>query len=401
MNDVTLTAFVISDIHAFDAGASGGTRPSHFDITRPAGAGADDPIAGLKALCEKQKITADYLIVCGDIADRAQPTALTRSWQEVHELKKCLKAERIVATVGNHDVDSRHTHNDHDAKGVLLDLLPGFPFERDAENNHFWTHHFCCFRDKRTSTRFVVLNSSGYHGEFDPKKIAAEYEHGRVSERTLRRLKHALEAEGRANANILICHHHPQKHDEFYLGDYDDMRGGSALLRTLDSAAFGPWLVFHGHKHHPKISYATGGTDAPVIFSAGSCAAILQPELQHHARNQVYRVDLKIGDDLTSTCLGEFQAWDWGPGLGWIPARPGSGLPAHGGFGYRGDLGAIVKEIQNSVSTEMHWKTVKQSIPALRNILPSDLAKLCAILRTQCGFTIEDGANGEPLLIQK
>lgn len=232
-----LTLFILSDLHAFDGSQKHDSLPSFFDISKPESSGADNPIRDLKSLIRTgEGIHADYLVCCGDLGDKALPHATERAWKELQEIRTLLNAKQVVATVGNHDVDSRHQHNDHDAKGVLLDLLPGFPFADGDQNCHFWTHHFAAFRDHATDVRFVVLNSSAYHGE-----KADEYAHGRVSERTRRRLKAMLEREPKPPLNILICHHHPHKHSELDLGDYDDMCGG---LRFIVAARRRPiWSV--------------------------------------------------------------------------------------------------------------------------------------------------------------
>lgn len=389
------TFFILSDLHAIDGATDAAPRTSYFDISLPDWDEANNPIAALNTLINKRKIKADFLICCGDIGDKACPTALTRAWEALQKIKVLLGAKQIITTVGNHDVDSRHKHNDHDAKGVLLDLNPQYPFESDELNNHFWTHHFTVFPDEAQGIRFAVVNSSGYHGE------AEEHVHGRVSKRTLRRLLTSLERGGRFELNVLICHHHPQKHADLSIGSYDDMQGGYELLSALNSAAFGPWIIFHGHKHHPKISYAQGGNCTPVIFSAASCAAIPYPEIAGSVRNQVYLVSFEMNRSLTSTCCGKFLSWDWAPGRGWDQSQAGSGLPGCGGFGFRGDIGELAEQINTQFPTEAKWEEIIRNIPNVTHLLPSDLQQLCLLLRSQCGFKIEEGKNGNPILVQK
>jgi hypothetical protein len=330
------------------------------------------------------------------MGDKAVPSATERAWKELIGLQALLKAKRILATVGNHDVDSRHHHNNHDAKGVLLDLSPGFPFADEGLKCQFWTYHFAILTDEATKVRFLILNSSAYHGESQD-----EFQHGRVSPRTIERIKRALVAMTNPPLNILVCHHHPQKHDELKLGEYDDMKGGADLLRLLASPDFGPWLIFHGHKHHPKISYAQGGNCTPLVFSVGSCAAILGPELQGHARNQAYLVRVNVPTNSITTCSGEFRSWDWAPGAGWQLSKADSGLPATGGFGYRGDLGALAQQIADSFPTGGRWKEIVSDLPAIRTLLPSDCQNLCYMLKKVHDFRIEEGKDGTPILIEK
>ena len=108
-----LTLFVMSDLHAFDSGHSGDRRPSFFDTAQLAASG-DNPIEDLKALLRSDaSIRAQYLIFCGDLADQAYPPATERAWRELQDISQLLDANRILTTVGNHDLDSRHGFNDH------------------------------------------------------------------------------------------------------------------------------------------------------------------------------------------------------------------------------------------------------------------------------------------------
>lgn len=385
--------FVISDLHAFDGAVTKPARPSHYDTSLPTSAG-DNPIHQLKQLISDQGIKADKLICCGDLADKAYPAALEKAWLEIQELKNLLGADDVIASVGNHDVDSRHTYNDYDARGVLLGLDPGFPFSNEVLNNEFWTHHFCVIESETPSIRYVVLNSSGFHGE------KVEHEHGRVAERTVERLKKRLNKLGRKNINVLICHHHPQKMTELKLGEYDDMKGGDNLLRALDSVAFGPWLVIHGHKHYPKLTYAMGGSSSPVIFSAGSCAAIPYPEIAPSVGNQAYLVRIDSTRTNTSNCCGEFETWDWAPGRGWKSAQDRTGLPYRGGFGYRGDLGVLAGQIVQQFPNGGRWPEIESGIPDLKYLIPIDLSNVIRHLEDQHKCKVEISRLGIPILIE-
>ncbi len=398
--------FLLSDIHAFDGAKlrleSEAERktiqaPSYFDITLSDSEGGDNPIRDIKKLIDSKSLTSEYLICCGDLADKAVPQAAARAWREIQEIGKMLETKEVIVTVGNHDVDSRYQHNDFDAKGVLLDLDPGFPFADEKRNCHFWTHHYVVFPHSE-QVRFVVLNSSAYHGNNKENK---EYEHGRISARTLNRLKTELLKGGKFQVNILICHHHPQKHEELGLGSFDDMEKGSEMLAMLSDPLLGPWIVFHGHKHHPKITYASGGTNAPVVFSLGSCAAVLGPHLTGHARNQLYYVEIPVPTSPTTVCKGVFKSWAWAPGLGWQESQYGSGLPSIGGFGLRCDLGQLASEVSTAFPNGDRWGAITSKFDEIKYLLPCDLKMLVEMLKTSFGYRIEPGLDGTPCIIEK
>src|SRR5690606_38544830 len=97
-----------------------------------------------------------------------------------------------------------------------------------------------------------------------------EYTHGRVSNYTLEDLRKTLDKEPRDDRiNILLCHHHPHKHQDIEQADYSAMVGGEKLIDLLREIPLGSWLIIHGHKHQPRLIYGAGGALAPLIFGAG------------------------------------------------------------------------------------------------------------------------------------
>ena len=127
-------------------------------------------------------------------------------------------------------------------------LAPPFPLPGDLWDR-YWARHYAIVDDP--NCRLVILNSSAYHGQTDE-----EQNHGRVDTFTLEQMKAELLGVSSPKLNILLCHHHPQQHSEYNLGEDDLMKHGQLLLDTLGSGDIGQWLVIHGHKHHPKITYA-------------------------------------------------------------------------------------------------------------------------------------------------
>lgn len=386
--------FVMSDLHAFDSMFSKKRKPSWFDIAKT-DADGDNPIADLKTLIAEKGISADYLFFCGDLADQAYPSATERAWREMHQINGLLGSKALIATAGNHDLDSRHIHNDHDAKGCLLGLKPSFPLTDEHDCNHYWTHHFVVVEPIDIPVRIITINSSAYHGE---KK---EHERGRISKRTLDRFKAVLKGRTRKSANIVMVHHHPQKLSELKRGDYDDMIGGYDFLQALDPIEYGPWLVLHGHKHFPKITYAQGGGTSPVIFSAGSCAAIPDPDVQDQVGVQVYLItlDLKAGDN--SNCYGKFETWDWAGARGWNLSQKRTGLPSSGGFGHRSDIGLLAAGIARKVTAvPQHWDDIVRHHPKVLYMIPSDLDSLIQCLRTKHKCRLELNGDGKPVYVQ-
>jgi predicted MPP superfamily phosphohydrolase len=260
-NCETLKVFVISDLHAFDAKKGKyktDDTPSFLDISQP-DIVSRNPLLSLNKFVKENSLKADLMICCGDMGDKAYPAALKYAWTHINSLKDSLGVQRFVATVGNHDVDSRYVYNQFDAKGHVQSLDPAFPDPDESHNNRFWAQHFTIY--EQADFRLVLLNSSAYHGYKD------EFKHGRIAETTLARLKTKLAETKEAPINILVCHHHPRKHAEAGVDDYSAMENGQGLLDLLGSGDFGQWVpalgmaINEGHADYPKPPQNRGFND--------------------------------------------------------------------------------------------------------------------------------------------
>jgi predicted MPP superfamily phosphohydrolase len=385
----TLRVAVVSDLHAYATLEQGEVAPSNLCTVAPEDQPTQHPIMALLELIDKAPLTADLLVCCGDMGDKAKRAGIRYVWEKLQIIKKRLKAKHLYVTSGNHDVDSRHV-DDYDAKGYLQSLVPQYPFTKDEITDRYWARNYVILTEPKY--RMVVLNSSAYHGT-----TPEEYEHGRITPRTLEALRRELEdleAMNPRDVNILICHHHPHKHDDVEDSDYSTMLGGEKLLKVLGSGKCGDWIVIHGHKHHPRLCYAAGGSSAPVIFGAGSLSAIIYPELQQIARNQFHLIEfpMSIARTLGLGLIGTFETWDWVKGIGWLPASRRSGLPPVGGFGNRDNKLGIAVAVENAVRARgesfVEWSEVQADVPGLKYLIPIDLEWVVQKLQTKMKMQI-------------
>jgi len=394
---------IASDIHAYDPiDPPPPAPPSYLCISDPADRPNRHPIAGLKHLISSEKLRADILLCPGDMADRANTAALAYVWNELHALQSLLGANKLIATAGNHDVDSRHKYNDFDAKGALQSLIPSFPGLSEQQCDQYWARNFVLAEE--TDWRLLLLNSSAYHGA--GKDQLKEAEHGRVSQRTLSAIETALASSSAKEVNILVCHHHLYRDNAIFEQDYSEMDGADHLLRLLGSGEHGQWLVVHGHKHHPKLQYGAGGLTSPVVFGAGSLCASLYAELAARARNQFYILEInpnaaKIhGLDIA----GHITAWDWIPNAGFKPAGISSGLPHISGFGYRASIATIASRIAaqfSGTNPYLRWHELLTFIPELQYLLHSDIGAILHHLKTAHKIDCAQDSHGMPLELAK
>ena len=182
-----LTVAVVSDLHAYDRLDDDGDAPSFLCSTVPESEVLHHPVGALLNLIEIKTLTADLFLCCGDLGDKARPGGIIYAWERLQKIKKALKANLLAVTAGNHDVDSRHKHNDYDAKGLLQSLVPPFPLQDEALNNKFWARNYVVLTEPQY--RLVILNTSAYHGAAD-----GEFEHGRVAARTIQSLRTELDS---------------------------------------------------------------------------------------------------------------------------------------------------------------------------------------------------------------
>ena len=382
---------VLSDLHAYDH--VDGEPPSHLCVLDPEDQLGKHPLAAVEHLIEKESLKCDLLLCAGDIGDKANPGGIQAAWKWLMRLKDKLAARVLAATPGNHDVDSRYLYNKYDAKGVLQTLSPPYPlpFEDEATNDRFWSRNFVVLDGD--NFRLVLLNSSAFHGGKDK-----EIYHGRVSAHTLAALRLRLTQSAAPLINVLLCHHHPQLHQELDEPDYEVMENGQLLLDMLGELSLGRWLVIHGHKHHPKIAYAPGGASAPVVFSAGSFSAHLYPKLSTLVRNQFYLIELPYRRYEDLGFVGSVRAWDWAVGLGWLPAQPqGSGLPHYSGFGSKTDPALIASQIAKRMTSEVSaWREMRNDLPYIDFLLPRDLADVLEVLSNKHGIAATFGSDGQP-----
>jgi hypothetical protein len=158
------------------------------------------------------------------------------------------------------------------------------------------------------------------------------------------------------------------------------MELGDRLMNLLGDSRFGHWLVIHGHKHYPRIWRAGGSSDAPVIFSLGSFSRKLDGPFAGAVRNQFYY--LEIDPDVVAHqrmgIVGTFRAWDWFEGLGWLPAKPDSGLPSAGGFGARSTTDALAHRLAHAIEISgqpyIKWSELLSAEDEFQFVAPKDLS---------------------------
>lgn len=386
----TLSIAVLSDLHIYSKGDHNRAkrpRPSYMCADAAHASTQGNPLVDLIDLIHRDSIKSEILLCPGDIGDIASATGIVKGWEDINKVASKLSATQVVGTPGNHDYD----HSHHEAEGILKTLTPGYPVVDKHARNEFWTDHFTIIDSE--DCRILCLNSSAHHEGNDNER-----NHGRIDSRTIQDIKRELKNRAPKPIQILLCHHHPHSHADYELGEHDVMKYGQHLIDVL--ASNGQWLIIHGHKHHPKLTHAAGGSDAPWVFAAGSFSVFPNVETEGHSANQFYIIEFDIESFESLGWGGRIRAWDWVTEDGWLPATARSGLPAIVNFGYLGSIVTLARKIKATLPLKkdgyMNWLDLLDLHQELTRVCPADLRAL-----ERCNLNILYSDDGTPYQIAR
>lgn len=389
---------VVSDLHAYVGENS--SKNSLLDFGGVS-TGGQNPLVTLVKHIREQKISADILVCAGDICNQADIDGFSRAWDVLHEMNDALGSECLIATCGNHDLNSRYLlekgADDPDPKGALLSLEPSFPFEDAETNNQYWAQNFA-IRNFHDECCVVVLNTSAYHGGAE-----GEVEHGRVSQRTIDAILKQLKGYANKSLYILVCHHHLLEMNGWTKSknDYEFVRNGTHLLQELEKATRKNWLVIHGHRHHPRLLYGPAlSSSGPIIFgssSLGACMAGVPNQFHLISAHESRAPD-------HSSIVGTVKTWSWTTTSGWfLSGRGSSGMPTLCGFGFKGQVGNLANRLALLVvdgASYLTWKEATTQLPSLNHLTPEDLNHMEIELR-KLGLSVMSGSDGQPAQISR
>ena len=118
---------IMSDLHAAPKGGDAASGEVKLFSDDAGSANTAHPMKGLHALIKSNGLRADFVLCPGDMTNKASSTALNYVWAGLHEVRDLMCAKSVLATVGNHDVDSRGHADDAFPREALMKLEPPFP----------------------------------------------------------------------------------------------------------------------------------------------------------------------------------------------------------------------------------------------------------------------------------
>ncbi|MFA5117466.1 MAG: metallophosphoesterase [Candidatus Omnitrophota bacterium] len=331
-----------------------------------------DPVCKLISLIKSQGLSAEILLICGDISNKADTSGTKYAWKQIYEIKKALKARHLIATLGNHDV-SRKRSTSSPFRGVKS--LKDFPVKSSNARKSYWGEHFCF--EEKNNFRILVLNSAYDHG------ASIERDHGKIDHGALDAIEKFLNGRPKKYFQIAIMHHHPIAHDIPYVTRNDLMLNGDTLISLLEKINFD--IVIHGHKHYPRLRYAPGGYSALPIFASGSFSKIFDPVMSLITRNVFHLLAINK-KNITDRVAGTISTWEYGL-TSWEPTtKRSAGFPAITGFGCR-DPRLLSQQIgcwfNKRKGVGISWELLSRKFPSVNNLIPKDFLEFEKFLDKQ------------------
>jgi len=313
-----------------------------------------------------QELTADYLIVLGDLTHRGQPDEFQYATEVLQDIRAALAVAKsdVILVPGNHDVDWQVSALP-DKTGVRFEQR-FFPLahkkwslaklmKRGAPKGWscFGAPYFSLWSDEELLV--VIYNSS-----WDDRK-EKKVHHGHIDAVHLGELRAWLRRSAApAKTKILAVHHHPVQYPNPFRDkeDFSEMDGATPqLLELMHENRFD--LILHGHKHRPYFlpinSHA--GQQIPILC-AGSFSAIPDDRILFDAPNVFHIIELDekaIPTDVAHPVLerGRVLTWAFDPARGWVRMHATEGIGGTEPFGTYVARDVLFGEIRAWVETEL------------------------------------------------
>lgn len=373
---------IASDIHA----GTSDSRATHVLAGPSSHARGLQPLSDLIHLIDDDGISADYLVVPGDIANQADAGGLAYGWRKIHQIADKLGAE-VIAVPGNHDVVTHSASSD--PRAMLKKLLPTFPAGDATTDAIFWDQGWAAL--EKLDHRILMIDSTfafprfptwAVEGDSDWREYMSAIDKGSFPESIENQLEEYIRV-AEPKLNFVVIHHHPQEHQQkSYLQDeYGAMNRGADLLDLLSRhPRAGRWILIHGHRHIPQLVNAVTTTgNGPLVLCAASLGAKLWSPVDTITRNQFHIVDATDEDvSFLGSVRGSVESYTWGYGDGWRSSeRRGAGLPSVSGFGCSDDFRLVSRQIlaymdENKLQF-VEYSALKAVVPQLPYMLPKDL----------------------------
>lgn len=277
---------------------------------------------------ERETISADYLVLPGDITHQAKPQEVEIASEFILQAADALGVpdDKIVFVPGNHDVDWS-VFDPSDGTGVRwgqrYDPIghENFHFEKligNGQGNVFSPPHFTAWD---FDDLLVIGYNSASHDSPIPENTA---HHGLAEPAHLDSIREHIDSIGPPDGRLrlFVVHHHPLDFSEPIpqTTDFSLMTNAESLLSLLHECSFD--LLIHGHKHHPRFeTHSTQSYPHLPILCSGSFSVEIDTQWAGTINNQFHLIMVDGREGRDDQIKGKIISWTNNHSRGWVPSE--------------------------------------------------------------------------------
>src|SRR6185436_4469349 len=150
VSEIEISFAVMSDLHCHhsrsfpkDASAKSFEVETYLLSDKLRNPSKEHPIESLIEVIKSKELQADFLLCPGDITNKVDIQGFITGWEFINQIAEAfdIKKENLIATLGNHDADSRYKISDdvfEQARGIKRN----FPVKDDKLCQSFWADGF-------------------------------------------------------------------------------------------------------------------------------------------------------------------------------------------------------------------------------------------------------------------
>lgn len=358
-----------------------------------------------------EPVSVDYLIITGDVSDRAQPEEFELASTVIQKImeKLSVPVEHVIFVPGNHDCNWE----------LLKSPDPtGFrkSHKYDALKHDKWIFEniLSCATDNLCEFPFFSVWESpdaviiGYNSSWHDDPDSSPH-YGKISIEIIQKLEIKLKSLD-LNENklkIFVTHHHPLNYKNPVQGkpDFSAMDEAESLIKLLNKFNFDIFL--HGHKHSPKLQTNIIGSDFPLaIVCAGSFSHKLEREWSGHVNNQFHILDIVGRSAKYKTAYGALISYTYLCGHGWMQSKECNGIRHKEYFGSYINEFILEEHLLTVINVLITGSNCIKSSELLHEeylqYLPRELVlKVLTRIASRDGYILHETTGDEILLVRE
>ncbi len=390
---------VISDLHIGDGARSIDLIPKSLI---KANHSENNFIKRFSEFVKKESITADYLLLPGDITNSGTETEVLHSEKVLQELQSSLGGEnvKIIYIPGNHDIDRSLTKCDDTPSFETIKNNTFFSSLNNGLSNKVYQEPYFYIWEY-DDIHVLGLNTSWNISNNDRPK------HGYFCHEFSFDLENQLHMLSKSSLpKVCVFHHHPILYENAWPGsDFSTLQNADALMNILRKNKFD--LIIHGHRHasHFQIDF-TDLIHPIVIVGAGSFSKTLDMHSAEHSGNQFHLIEIGERND-EGHLQGILKSWKYSYTWGWQKNNHEKKVNHEMKFGSCLRKAEIIEKIESYIENIpikeniISWNEICNAEPSLKNINNSVLNESLTSIKDKTGFEEMTATNKELYLIKK